>query len=536
MRFPTLVVLAAATVLAVGCEEETPVEAATRQKILIIGNANEPKGLDPHIVSGVLESNIIRSLFEGLVVEHPLEDGVPLPGVAETWHSNEDASEWTFHLREDAVWSDGQPLTTEDFLFAFRRILTPKLASDYSFMLYYIEGAEAFHKGKTNDFSTVGIDAPDRHTLVVTLNGPLPFLPEIAKHYTWFPVPRHVVLAHGPMDDKFTGWTKPENLVGNGAFKLKSWRFNHHIEVERNPRYWDQDNVKLNGIRFLPVPNAYTETRMFYDGQMHLTYKVPPELVAYSRQHYRDQFRSDPYLATWFVRSNVERKPFDDKRVRHAFSCAIDRQALVEKVTLGNERPAGELVPPYGEYPGSGVVRFDPERGRALLAEAGYPGGDGLPDIEFLTGDRETAKAIAETLQAMWMQHLGVSVKIKQLEWTSYLTETFASNFDLAWGGWTGDYLDPLTFLDMWVRDGGNNGTRWWSAEFEALLAAAGESGDDKVRYRLLKQAEELFLDELPVLPGFHQVRNYMIHPSVRGWDPLILDSHPWKFLSLEAL
>jgi oligopeptide transport system substrate-binding protein len=528
-------VIAIAAALVAGCEDGTPVAKATREKILIVGNANEPKGLDPHIVSGVIESNILRALFEGLVVEHPSKDGAALPGVAERWEPNADASEWTFHLRQDAVWSDGQPLTTEDFLFSYQRILTASLASDYSFMLYYIKGAEAYHKGETSDFSTVGVAAPDAHTLVFTLNGPLPFLPDIAKHYTWYPVPKHALLALGKMADKWTGWTKPENLVCNGAFKLKSWRFNDHIEVERNPRYWDIDKVQLNGIRFLPVANGYTETRMFYDGQMHLTYKVPPELVAYSIQHYPEQFRNEPYLATWFIRSNVERKPFDDKRVRHAFSLAFDRKALVDKVTLGNETPATEFLPPFGDYPGSDLVHFDPEKARALLAEAGYPGGKGLPEVDFLTGDKDTAKAIAETLQAMWKEHLGVSVKIRKLEWTSYLTDTFASNFDLAWGGWSGDYFDPLTFLDMWVKDGGNNGTKWSSAEFESLLAEANKSGDNAVRYKLLKQAEELFLDEHPVIPGYHQVRNYMIHESVKNWNPLILDSHPWKFVRLEA-
>ncbi|MBT5716390.1 MAG: hypothetical protein HOI70_05720, partial [Opitutae bacterium] len=316
---------------------------ASRNGILIMGNSGEPKGLDPHIVSGVLESNIIRSLFEGLVEAHPSKDGVAMPGVAEKWYpvDSKRPDEWIFELRKDARWSDGKPLTADDFLFSFRRLLNPALASDYSFMLYYIKDAEFYHKSQRtyllfrkdanftedwwatlknvdfgpeekaeeNSFNFIGLDklslsnlknlledpslfkwpknispsvrrslimknlnfekkergelkkdelkdlwelidfgatAPDKHTLKIKLNSPIPFLPEITKHYTWYPVPKHVVLKHGNIGERFTKWTKPENIVGNGAFVLKSWRFNDHIEVSRNNQYWDRDNVGIN--------------------------------------------------------------------------------------------------------------------------------------------------------------------------------------------------------------------------------------------------------------------------------------------------
>jgi oligopeptide transport system substrate-binding protein len=517
-----------------GREEETEVAKATREGILIMGNSAEPKGLDPHTVSGVLENNIISALFEGLVVGHPSDDGVALPGVAETWEPNEDASEWTFHLRENALWSDGHELTAEDFVFSFERILTPSLASDYSFMLYYIVGAEAFHTGKTTDFSTVGVSAPDKHTLVVKLNGPLPFLPEITKHYTWFPVPKHVVLQYGKIGEPFTGWTKPGNIVSNGPFVLKSWRINDHVEARKNPTYWDAANVALNGVRFLPIINSYTETRMFYNGQLHLTYLLAPEMIAHAKRRVPENARTELYLGTYFIRCNVDRKAFADVRVRTAFSLAFDQQSIIDNVTLGNQKPATGLVPPFGDYPGSNVISFDPERARALLAEAGYPGGEGLPDIEFLTTDQDSAKALAEALQAMWKENLGVTVKIKQMEWTSYLSTMFDQKYDLAAGGWIGDYLDPLTFLDMWIKDGGNNRTGWSSTEFQALLDRSGQTGDPAEHYRLLKEAEELFLRERPVLPIYWYTRNFLQSTDIKGWNPLILDNHPYKFVSLE--
>ncbi|MFT4549545.1 MAG: oligopeptide transport system substrate-binding protein [Verrucomicrobiales bacterium] len=517
------------------CSDQTPVDKATADGIMIMGNSAEPKGLDPHIVSGVLENNIIRSLFEGLVIEHPSKDGEYLPGVADKVEKNEDASEWTFHLREEARWSDGYPLTSEDFMFSFERILTPNLASDYSFMLYYIEGAEAFHKGETTDFSTVGVTAPDAHTLKVKLRGPLPFLPEITKHYTWFPVPKHIVLKYGAIGEPFTGWTDEGNLVGNGAFQLKSWRINDHIEVERNPEYWDAENVGINGIRFLPIGNSYTETRMFFSEQMHLTYRVPAEMIQIAADEYSDELRVEPWIGTYFIRCNVDDPAFKDKRVRQAFSLAIDQQSIIDNVTLGKQPPAKGMVPPFGDYPASDKVRFDPEKARQLLAEAGFPGGKGLPDIEFLTTDQDSAKALSEALQAMWLEHLGVTIRIKQMEWTSYLATMFSQDYGLAAGGWIGDYLDPLTFLDMWIEDGGNNRTGWSSEVFEGLLDEAQQEGDQAKRYVLLKQAEELFLEERPVLPIYWYTRNYLLHPDLKGWNPLILDNHPYKFLKLEA-
>ncbi len=613
------------------CESRSCVEVASEEGILIMGNSGEPKGLDPHIVSGVLESNVIRSLFEGLVEAHPSKDGVALPGVATKWYpvNEEQPDEWVFELRKDARWSDGKPLTAQDFLFSFRRLLTPALASDYSFMLYYIRDAEPYHKSQRsyllsrNDanfskewwdslkeidfgpnekaaegsFNFIGLDklsasqlenlllkpdlfqwpesvsleirrklikknldfeksnreklgkdqlkdlwplidfgasAPDDHTLRVELNSPIPFLPEITKHYTWYPVPRHIVLKHGKIGDRFTDWTKPDNLVCNGAFVLKSWKFNDHIEVTRNPLYWDKENVGINGVRFLPITNLYTEDRMYYDGQMHVTYTIASELIEHSRENYPEHVRSELYLGTYFIRTNVSNKPFTDPRVRLAFSLSLNQKSLIDNVLKGGQKPAAGLVPPFGDYPASDVVAFDPELARKLLAEAGYPGGKGLPDMEFLTTDKESSKMTAEALQAMWKEHLGATIKIKQMEWTSYITAMFDKDYDLAAGGWIGDYMDPLTFLDMWMKDGGNNRTGWHNEEFEDILGKAAQTGDPSKRYALLAQAEALFLRERPILPVYWYTRNYLLHPDVKGWSPLLLDNHPYKFLRLE--
>ena len=522
--------------LLLSCDDRTAADRAVEDRILIVGNSSEPKGLDCHLVTGVLESNLIRALFEGLCTEHQSLDGQALPGAAESWEANEDFTVWTFKLGRDRKWSDGVPVTAEDFLFSYQRILTKTLGSEYNEMLFYIRNAEEFYKGEITDFSEVGIRAPDDYTLEISLRGSIPFLPEITKHYTWYPVPRHVVMKHsnGKIDAPFSGWTKPGNIVSNGPFALKSWRINDHIAVEKNPHYWDRDKVQLNGIRFLPVVNSYTESRMFFDGLMHITYIVPPEFIPYARKNYPDQFRSELYLGTKFVRCNVTRKPLDDIRVRKALGMAIDRESLIENVTKGGQEPAYGMVPPFGNYKTGRAIGFDPVQAARLLDEAGFQNRIDFPRITLLTADRDVSKAMAEAYQGMWKKHLGIHIEIAQKEWTSYLNAMTNLDYDLADSGWIGDYLDPTTFLDMWIKDGGNNRTGWANGEFEEILKQSEHERDPARRLLVLQEAEKILMKELPAITIYWYTTNYLIDPRVKGWNPLLLNNHPWKWVSLE--
>ena len=301
-------------------------ERATREGILLVGNSNEPKGLDPHLVSGVLESNILRALFEGLITNDAQSDTATPGGAALEVTPDETATVWTAKLRLDGKWSDGVAVTAQDFAFSYERILTPELGAKYSEMLYFLKGAEDFNKGVTKDFSKVGVEVIDNQTLRLTLRGPTPYFRELLKHYTWTAVPRHVVLKHGKMCQRGNPWTRPENIVGNGPYQLKSWRRTDHIEVERNPYYWNASNVTLNGVRFLPITNLYTEARMFRDGQLHVTYSATPEVVDLMKKEHPEQLRQEPYAGTFFYRFNTTRKPLHDPRVRQALSFAIDRE------------------------------------------------------------------------------------------------------------------------------------------------------------------------------------------------------------------
>ena len=518
--------------LLASCQKESQVAKASRGGILLIGNANEPKGLDPHIVSGVPEANILRALFEGLIADDPQSDAATPSGAALEVTPDATATVWTAKLRPNGKWSDGMPVTAQDFAFSYERLLTPELGAKYSEMLYFLKGAEDFNKGKTTDFSTVGVEVIDDETLRLTLRGPTPYFRQIIKHYTWTAVPRHVVLKHGKIGQRGNPWARSENIVGNGPYKLKSWRRTDHIEVERNPFYWDAANVTLNGVRFLPITNLYTEARMFRDGQLHVTYAATPEVVDLMKKKHPGELRQEPYVGTAFYRFNTRRKPLDDVRVRQALSFAVDRQAICDNVFRGYE-PAYAMTPPMGDYDPPHIAGFDKEKARNLLAEACYPGGKGFPRLKVLIASRETAATLAQAVQAMFRETLGIEVEIENKEWNAYLVAMQDLDYDIASAGWIGDYLDPLTFLEMWTPGNGNNNTGWDNPEFVKLLQQSFQEPDAARRFEQLHQAETILVGEAPVLLVAWQARNYLIHPSVEGWHPLLLANNPYQFLRL---
>ncbi len=514
------------------CQKESQVDQATREGILLVGNSNEPKGLDPHIVSGLLEANILRALFEGLVTNDPESDTASPAGAALEVTPDATATVWTAKLRPGGRWSDGMPVTARDFAFSYQRILTPELGAKYAEMLYFLKGAEQFNKGVSKDFSTVGVEVIDDETLRLTLRGPTPYFREILKHYTWTAVPRHVVLKFGTIGQRGNPWTRPENIVGNGPYKLKSWRRTDHIEVERNPYYWNAANVTLNGVRFLPITNLYTEGRMFRDGQLHVTYAATPEGVDLMKKEHPEQLRQEPYVGTSFYRFNTKRKPLDDLRVRQALSFAVDRKLLCDNVFRGYI-PAYAMTPPLGKYDPPHIAGYDPEKARKLLADSGCPGGHGFPRLKILISSKETAATLAQAVQAMFRKTLGIEVEIENKEWNAYLVAMQDLDYDIAYGGWIGDYLDPLTFLEMWTPGNGNNNTGWDSPAFVKILQQSFQESDATRRFEQLYQAETILIRDAPILPIAWQVKNYLVHPSVEGWHPLLLGNNPYQFIRL---
>ncbi len=528
VTFSTLLVCA----LLASCQRETDVQRANREKILLIGNSSDPKSLDLQLVTGMVDAKIISSLFEGLVTDHPSSDTIMSPGAAVSWESNEDSTVWTFHLRPGAKWSDGISVSAHDFVFAYHRMLSPDFAAPYVEMLYFIRNAEEFNKGKIHDFSQVGVKALNDETLRVELREPVPYLPSITRNSTWYPVPRHVVLRYGRMTDRFTPWSEPGNIQGNGAFVMREWKWNDHIEVRKNPRYWNAGNVALNGIRFIPVENAYTEVRAFLAGQLHSTVKIPPVLVDRIEREHPEYLHSEPYIGNFFIRVNTLRPGLADPRVRKALSLSIDREKLSSSLLKGYP-PAYTFTPGLGEYRPPSVLGFDPVKARALLADAGYPEGRGFPRYEILVSTASTRTA-CEALQAMWQDNINIHFDFRAMDTGSYISAMQNMNFDIAFSGWVGDYLDPATFLLMWTDGNGNNNTGWHSAAYESLLHEAAHKTANKDRFAAYLRAESILMDEMPVIPIIFQARIYLQRPEVKGWYPLLLDNHPWTAIRIE--
>lgn len=516
------------TLLFAGCEDaRSSAEKAAAQGILIVGNNQEPLSLDPHKATAVADGKIIAALLEGLVRPDARDETKIHPGMAEHWHHNADATEWTFRLRE-AQWSDGQPVTAHDFAYAYKRLLHPEFGGKYAEMLYPLRGAEAYNRGKCA-WEDVGVHVENERTLKLRLSGPTPHLLHLLLHFTWCPVPAHAVEKHGGMLDRRSLWSRVENWVGNGAYVLDSHHYNDYLLVTANPRYWRAGEVLNRGIRFLPIVNGYTETRMFMDGKLHISNNVPPELLE-KASRMGNAFCKDPYYCTVFYRLNTSRPPLDDVRVRRALSLAVDRESLVNDVVRGAGRAASSFTPPGAGYDCSfaGLPRKEQvEQARFLLAEAGYPDGQGFPAIEIMTTSRDVQRVMAESIQAMWQDVLGIHAEIRACEWTAYKAAQQNGDYDVSSSSWSGDYLDPATFVELWRSGGGNNCTGWASVDFDAALADARAAGAAETRRAHLQRAERIMLEAQPVIPLYWSERTYLKSPAVSGWYPLLLDNHP---------
>lgn len=520
-----------ATVLAGGCGERA---STVGGNVLLVGNGGEPRDLDPHVVTGSPEVNILHALFEGLITYHSADPEDVLPGVAERWEMSEDGLRWTFHLRGDARWSNGDPVTAHDFVYSWRRVLEPALGNEYADWMYMVENAEAYNRGDIDDPDALGLRAPDDHTFEITLHAPTADFLLIILHHSFLPVHRATIERHGNIAQRSSGWTLPGRHVGNGPFRLSSWRPNTLIEVERNPYYWDAETVRLDGMRFFPIEDENTEERAFRAGQLHITQGVPANMRERYREERPDEIRFDPLSAVYFYRINSTRPPLDDVRVRSALSLALDRGQIVRTVTRGGERPAYALVPsPTGGYePPQGLVGYDPEQARALLAEAGFPEGRGFPRVELLYNTSDNHRRLAEAVQQMWRRELGISVTLQNQEWQVYLDSTQNMAYDISRAGWVGN-LFPLTFLRVYLSDSANNQTGFASEEFDALIGDARHTLDEGRRFALLREAETLLLEENVILPLYWYTNPFLIHPAVRNWNPHPIDQRPYKFVEL---
>lgn len=492
---------------------------------LVFLNGAEPETIDPALITGQPEGRIANALFEGLTANNA--SGEAVPGVAVRWEISSDHKTYTFHLRPDARWSNGDPVVADDFVRSWRRTLAPETASEYAYQLYYIRNGKAFNEGKLTDFSQVGVRARDARTLEVVLENPTPYFLDLCAFTTLLPV--HIASIEREGDN----WTKPGKLIGNGPFRLVSWRINDRIRLEKNPFYWNQSEVKLSSVDILPISKPNTAYNFYASGQADLIMDkglVPTALMKELRQ--RPDFHSAPFLGTYFLRFNCSRPPFNDPRVRLAFSLVLDKERIVQKITRAGELPADGLVPP-GISGYRSMKRFVPdfERAKQLLAAAGFPEGKGFPLVNYLYSEGQLNEDIAVEIQGMFRQALGITINLQRQEWKVYLRSMSNLDYDICRASWVGDYKDPNTFLDMFVSGGGNNRTGWSNADYDALIARAAVEIDPAQRFDLLAQAEELLvLKEAPICPVYFYV-GIQIYDSekIGGIEANLLDEHPLK-------
>ena len=581
-------------------------------------NATEIESLDPAVVTGQPEGRIIWSVYEGMVRLSP-NDRKPEPGMALRWDISDDGLVYTFHLRRDAKWTNGDPVTADDFVYSMRRFLDPQTLAEYAYQAWYMKNARRYSRaargvevgdpvevelhtppdgalpfargelvtgelaridaddgvseedladpakyveqrtfvvatesgersfrvaGETEtfndaescrqlmlDFREVGIRAVDEFTVETTLENPTPYWLQLLGFYPLSPVNKRCVETHGPLR-----WTETENLVTNGAYRVEFRRLRDRIRLRKNPDYWDAENVALETIDALAVQSPTTAFNLYETGQVDWIEKVGPlisrELL--SMEPPREDLNPAAQLGTYFYSYNCSRPPLDDVRVRQALSLAIDREEIIATAGAG-ELPAFSYCPPgLPGYESPQCKSMQAERAKQLLADAGYPGGAGFPKIDILYNFRDDHQTIAELVRKQWRRTLGIDVATRNEEWGTYLSSQRQLKYDVVRRAWIGDYLDPNTFLDMYVTGGENNNTGWSNEEYDQLIRDAKTEIDPEKRLEILRQAEVILMREMPVLPIYFYVSRNLVRPHVRGFYNNLQDSHPLRALSID--
>ena len=496
----------------------TRVEDGNRHQVLHVGNGGDVADLDPHTAIGALEGDVMGSLFEPLIQLDPF-DLHPVAGAAASWDVSPDGRIYTFHLRPDSKWSNGDAVRADDWVYSFKRLITPALAAPFLNYATLVEGAEAYGAGKTTDFSTVGVRALDPLTLEIRLLNPTPYFPAVLNFWPLYPVHRATIEKFDAFARPGQAWTRAGNLVGNGPFVLKEWIANDHITVAANPNYWNHDKVKLREIRFYAVDNIDTEERMFRAGQLHVTSNVPVTRIEWYRKEHPDLLHLTPILGTFYLSLNTRNAPLNDARVRRALALAIDRQSIVDTVLRSGERPAFAFTPDgMGDYPVGAKLKEDANEARRLLAEAGFPGGRGFPKLDVIFNTSATYGALLEAIQFMWKRELGIESELHNMEWKVYLNTVHNGNYQVARLGWEAVVLDPHDFLEQFRSNSSNNWTGWKNPEYDRILAESERTGSNAERYKQLQQLDVILEREMPVIPVFHNVHRSLVNPVVRGW------------------
>lgn len=517
-----LTALVGSTFLGCGSTENTVLSGNVEQKIVYNIDAN-PKTIDPQLNSAVDGSKVIRNTFEGLMRE--IENGEVENGIAEGYEVSEDGLVYTFHIRDNAKWSDGEDVTAKDFEYAWKRALNPNTAAEYAYQLFYIKNGEAYNKGEASA-DDVGIKVVDNKTIEVTLESAVPYFVSLLAMPVYYPVRQDIIEENG---DKWA--LSPETYVSNGPFKMTEWSEKESMTFIKNENYWDADNVKLETLVFRLIDDQTTTLSAFKNGELDIMEQPPTTEI----QSLIDEgvAKVYPYLGTYFYMVNVSGKglsseavdALQDVRVRKALSLAIDRNLITEKVSTGGEIPATSYVPEgvkdtqgntfHKDY---SSVTTNIEEAKKLLEEAGYPNGQGFPTITFTYNTASNNQMIAQAIQDMWKTNLGINVELKNEEWAVFQTTRNNFQYEICRHGWIGDYNDPMTFLDMWVTASGQNNAGYSNEEYDSLIAQAKSEQDGEKRTELLRKAEDILMDDMAIIPIYYYTNIVCANDNVKGY------------------
>lgn len=480
-------------------------------------------------MTAVPDMRITKALFEGLM-RLDGRTARPVPGLAERWEASADGRVYTFHLRTNLTWSTGEPITAAEVIYSWRRALDPATAADYAGQLFYIKNAEEFYNGKLQNRSQLGIRALDPFTLQVELNDPLAFFLDLCCFPTLAVVPRSSIEKFGDR------WLTTRPLPASGPYELVAWRLNDRVRLQKNPRYWDAAHTRSEVIDLLPTGSPNTALNLYETGVADVVWDkdlAPIELMDVLMR--RPDFHKFDFLGTYFYRFNVTRKPLDDPRVRRAFALATDKQRIIRKLTFGGEKAADHFVPDgVAGYTSPDGLGFDPAQARKLLAEAGFPGGNGFPRLQYTFfsaagGAAKMQGKIAIELQQMWRSELGVEIDLRQIERKIFYNAQSRLDYDISASSWVGDYNDANTFLDLYMSESGNNRTGWKNARYDGLIRQANRQTDRQRRAALFREAEALLVSqEAPIVPLYFYAGFILFDNSkVAGISPNLLDEHP---------
>jgi oligopeptide transport system substrate-binding protein len=563
-------------------------------------NESEVTSVDPTLFTGAPEGRICSAIFEGLT-RNSSNNLEPEPGAATSWEISDDRRTYTFHIRPDARWSNGDPVTAHDFQYSLRRLLDPLTASRYAYLAWYIKNAKRYTSGgsgivagdpvevelnppagvtntvrgellvgtlvridpktsKRNRVFVVRIDGKERqfevadvgdllpegiepcrqvllderqlgirvvddHTLEIELENPTPYWLDLLAFYPLAPVHQGCLEKYGA-----PAWTRPENIVTNGAFQLSERRLRDRIRLMRSPVYWDRVNVRLNVVDALSIEDRTTAVNLYLTGKADWVTAPPPVVLRemLAKNPPPNDVKPVPQLTTYYYMVNTTRPPVNDVRVRRALSLALDREEITRVATAAGEEPAFSLVPPaMPHYASQSLPSRNPELARQLLAAAGYPGGRGFPNLEIHYNTDQGHQAIAELARKQWQRELGINVTLRNEEWATAHDTQRQMDYMLSRRSWTGDYLDPNTYLDLFVTNGENNSTGFSSAEYDQLIADAAREPDESKRMHMLERAERILMGQLPIIPIYYYVSRNLVKPYVRGWYNNLQDIHP---------